>query len=299
MSFYPQQESRLRAEYYAMQPSSPSAAEQHAETPLLTPDEFRVLVARVRRNTSHFIALAHMTVYSFFISFVVIQLRIIFGGPITLIWCSFLIVGALMLITSLFTAYARQDIKVEQQLARYILKTCDPIMLGPILELKDADEHPGHVYSSLILSVNEAVVRLLPLMQTANVDALNTRQRERMRSFLFPMNSTEIKTPAYTPERAFSILRLLEQVGDKRDLPDVERFLENGSLLNEPRVVAERCAQVIQERIAKKEGKDVLLRPERKPEAVESLLRSSEERQDTSAGELLRATSADNADMPA
>ena len=57
----------------------------------------------------------------------------------------------------------------------------------------------------------------------------------------------------------FDILSALEQIGDKRDLPDVERLLKEHAVTNEVRVAAERCAQVIRERVAREAGKDILL----------------------------------------
>lgn len=91
------------------------------------------------------------------------------------------------------------------------------------------------------------------------------------------------------------MLYALEQIGDKRDLTDVERLLLENRITDEIRTAAARCASVICERVAREEGKDFLLRPERKPEAVDTLLRPSAELQDTPSEQLLRATNANAA----
>ena len=94
-------------------------------------------------------------------------------------------------------------------------------------------------------------------------------------------------------------LYALEQIGDKRDLPDVERLLKEPSITDEIRTAAERCAKAIRERRAREESKDVLLRPDHKPEAPATLLRPAAETADTPPQQLLRPVASDAPHPPA
>ena len=163
-------------------------------------------------------------------------------------------------------------------------------MLGPILDIYFINGHPSIRLHDARVPVKDAILRLLQLIQSADVDALNTQQRERLRRDLFHRGVSSDMGYWRGPEYCLSVLYALEQIGDKRDLPDIERLLKEHYITDEIRVAAERCAEVIRERVAREEGKDFLLRPERKPEAVDTLLRPSGERSDTPNKELLRAS---------
>lgn len=90
----------------------------------------------------------------------------------------------------------------------------------------------------------------------------------------------------------------LERIGDKRDLPDLERLLKAGSLSDEIRAAATRCAQTINERLTQEKVRDVLLRADSKPEAVQTLLRPSVENAAAPPQQLLRAAANDTNDRP-
>ena len=67
------------------------------------------------------------------------------------------------------------------------------------------------------------------------------------------------------------------------------------NITDELRVSMQHCAHVIQERAAREVGKDILLRPDRKPEALNTLLRPAAENADTPQ-QLLRASTSEQPD---
>ncbi len=209
-------------------------------------------------------------------------------------------VQALSVLVQVFISYSgRKDRNNIQRLLTFVENTEDARQLGAILVLQQIGGSPSKITAQVRKAAEEAMRRLLPLTQISDLNALNTQQRACLRRGLFHRGSNTASD--YWPDTDYCILVLsaLEQVGDKRDLPDMERLLKEYYVTDKVRAAAERCMQTITERIARENLKDVLLRPDRNPDAPATLLRPSAERANSAPQQLLRASaSSDTEQLP-
>jgi hypothetical protein len=276
----------------------PLTANNPDKASLLTPDEFRALVAHVRRNTNRVDGLGCAAI-------IINAIAVVFGlgwwlwfreDKFLPIVIPVVFVNALM--TRLFAHRVRKDANQVERLIRFIENTQDARQLGTILDLDGTAGHPGGIWQKVYKAARGAVIRLLPLLQPSHADTLNSRQRERLRRDLYSRAFGSNQVMLRNNASSLPLLYALEQIGDKRDLPDVEQLLKYKTLTDEVRAAAERCAQTIRERLANENARDFLLRADRKPEAVETLLRPSSEKADTPPQQLLRAATSDAPDPP-
>ena len=197
-----------------------------------------------------------------------------------------------VLTAQLCARIGRTDKNDEQRLLRFIENVQDVNQLGTILEA-------ANFSSAIYWATADAIPRLLLLIQPADADRLTTHQRAVLRSDMFGRwlfdGGMRIRSGA---DYCLPMLSALEKIGDKRDLPDVELLLKSQHFTDEIRVAAERCALVIWERVAREEGKDFLLRADRKPYTIETLLRPTTENAGTPPQQLLRAATSDAHDPP-
>ena len=266
-----------------MKPQPLPAPDKPDETPLLTPAEFRALVVRVRRNSKHYGMLTGCGTFSALIGLILFALRIV--------WASMGIAGRCVLIfmlvtfgvASLLSLYARRDMREVERLIHFITYTHDANMLGLILDLRDTMAHPGSIHVEIKTAVDEAVLRLLPLVRASNAASLNTSQRRQICSSVWIGKAISGKRGLDNSPYAQGALHALEQVGDKRDLPGIENLLKSYYITEELRSAIHHCADMVAERVAREKDKDVLLRADRKPEAVAMLRAAASDEGNTSA----------------
>jgi hypothetical protein len=276
----------------------PLTANNPDKASLLTPDEFRELAVRIR--------LIAWRIQSFGRAAIGANLMIISAGFLLWGWHNAYAVRtslfALILVNALTSGLIEYSVRKEKQeverLARFLESTQDVSQLGIIIDLYDTTGSLGEKWQKVHMAAGTAVTRLLHLLQTEDTDVLNTQQRAGLRRRMFHPGYILLLGDWLSPANSLPVLSALEQIGDKRDLPDVERLLKYDTLKDEVRAAAERCAQTIRERLANENARDFLLRADRKPEAVETLLRPSSEKADTPPQQLLRAATSDAPDPP-
>ncbi len=271
-----------------MRSTSPATTKQSVEILPLTPDEFRAIVARVRSNSNRIEKLERVRNRLNWVAIVFSLGGWWISGAKSYLCVAIAVVCLSFLVTRLAALFVRKDRNEAERLLRFVESTQDVKQLGTVVDLDDAvmswfctctvnyeDAEPTKYY--IAKAVDAAVVRLLAQIQSEDAEALNTRQRQHL-----------LDAFSRRADTGFTVLHTLEQIGDTPDLRNLERLLQAPYLNDEFRIAAEFCAEVIRQRIAREEGRDILLRPERKPEAVDTLLRPSEERQDTTPEQLLR-----------
>ena len=274
---------------------------------LLTPEEFRALAIRVKRNVSPYQILLLLAVFCIPIAIILSALLSTWFGLILAIE-GLIIYGIVnALVIGLFRAYAGKNRRHAARLLQFITNTQDVTMLGPILDLKesfDMIEHPAKrpidLNSPIDKAVDEAVLRLLPLVQASDAISLNWEQRTHLLSYIWADGDFAGTRGLDSLPYARKVLQALEHIGGKHDFPEIERLLVTGDRLliaddikTELRDCAQHCIQVVRERAAREEGKDILLRADCKPQAVATLLRPSSENTETSSHELLRASTSE------
>ena len=287
-----------------MKPQLPSTADEFVkpdQKALLTPKEFKALVARLHRNTTCCQALLGLTVFLVSIAVILSALLSMWVGLLPAIKGLFLygLINALTI--GLFKIHIRKVLQRAEHLLQFVTHTKNVSMLGPVLDLKDFLEmkewvmRPSNIALPIDNAVDEAVLRLLPLVQGSYVTSLNWEQRTRIRHYFWSGGSFKETRGLDNLPYACGVLHALEHIGNKDDLPEIERMLGAVNITDELRVSMQHCAHVIQERAAREVGKDILLRPDRKPEALNTLLRPAAENADTPQ-QLLRASTSEQPD---
>lgn len=286
------------AEYYAMQSTSPATTKHPAEPPLLTPDEFRALVARREQKFNRASSLEQFATCT----------NVVSVGFGLLWWCwkhepvialfALCIVICNLIVTRLIERNLNKDGQELERLCWFVENTQDVGMLGFIIDLPLLTELPFGKLHRWDKARYDAIFRLFPSIRSQDAANFTTHQRATLCCLMFIPESTSAKVVNIGLKYCLPMLDLLEPIGGYHDLVDVKELLRREDITDEIREAAERCAEVVRERVAREEEKDLLLRPEHKPEVVETLLRPSEERQDTPPEQLLRATSDDDAEPP-
>jgi hypothetical protein len=190
-------------------------------------------------------------------------------------------------------AYKIRQKPTIARLIKLIADTQAADMLGPILDL-NLTENLRSDYPEIEATVNAAVLRLLPLITASDAGSLNTQQHKRLHYYRYQDGSwsgdgRDLDKLPY----ARGLIHALEQIGDKRDLPQIQVWLQNERCKAELTASLQRCFDIVSERVAREEGKDFLLRPDSKPETGETLLRAAAECADRPTEQLLRAASDD------
>jgi HEAT repeat protein len=156
----------------------------------------------------------------------------------------------------------------------------DGRVCGPLLELW----HSGD--SEMRLVAEASLVRLLPSLRASDAAQLNARQRERLDQAL---SSGSVGL-------VLAVLKALEQIGGKKELPRVERLAAGGGLAkheNRIREAAQECLLYLQQRTQGKEANETLLRASDRFEGTETLLRAAQGSTETPPEQLLRAGRSD------
>lgn len=281
-------------------PSPPRlTSEQTADTAPLTPEEFRAVASRCHRNSLRARALYDFTIYSVLIAIIITALWSIIAGALTPVGSAMLFGALLALILYIFTISARKDNRDIERLIKFINSTNDADMLGPILDLTNTSIHPGEIYPHMKEALDTAVLRLLPHVQPHHANTLHPAHRLRIHCWVLWENGVRSEERGlHNLPYARGALHALEQIGDKNDLAHLESLLHAVHTTEEFRAAVKHCLNIVLERVTREEGKDVLLRPERKPEASETLLRASLEQTNMQPEQLLRATAGDQGNPP-
>ena len=282
-----------------MEPQLPLTPDKPAAEPLLTCYQFKLLVLRLDGDSKGFRTSHGVLMHAAMIAFVSRTIWRWWGLVPALVSLVF-VVGFVCELAA-FLALRNIDKKqpAAERLIKFIENTQDVGLLGTILDLYVAAGRLGDKWHEVSEAAFTAAMRLLPLLQSSDTYHLNTQNRVLLRQVMFPPETVQRKDYWVGLEYCLSVLYALEQIGDKRDLSDVQRLLKADYITDEIRAAAARCAQVIWERVAYEEGKDVLLRADRKPDAVATLLRPSAENAHTLPRKLLRAATANEHDTPA
>ena len=274
-----------------MQPQSSPTPDKPDKEPLLTSEEFKALVTQVNRN-------ARLTAASRPIVFWIKAIGVGFSlfwwwrsGSAVLAAYSLFAASVFNLMPCILANFVFQDAQEVKRLLHFVESVQDVRQVGALLDLNGTARVQGEPYAALYTATDVAILRLLRLIQPTDAALLNTQQRECLRRHLLLPLFVNVQTTWGEHDYCLNALYALEQIGDKRDLPDVERLLKEYYITDEVRSASEHCAQTIRERVAREESKDVLLRADRKPEAVATLLRPSAENVDTLPQQLLRAAS--------
>lgn len=184
-----------------------------------------------------------------------------------------------------------------EELMRFLRITDDPRLIGDILDLQVEAQRHIRTFEEVYVSCEHATMRLLPLLRETDAEALNTRQRELLRANLFTTftySGGEHGGGVAMCQGEFSelILKALEHIGDRRDLPDVQRLIHHRLLhRTEVRELAHLCANAIIAREAQGSNANMSLRPGDKSDEPNSLLRSASDATTTDQSVLLRPTS--------
>ena len=282
-----------------MQPQTPSTTDKSDTELWLARFQFKLLVLRIGRDSIGIRTFHVVLMNAAMIAFVSRTIWRWWG--LVSVVMSLVFVFVFVLEFAAFLALRNIDKKqpVAERLISFMENTQDSGLLGTILDLYEAAERLGDEWQAVTNAAFTTAMRLLPLLQSSDTYHLNTLNRVLLRQVMFLPDTVQRKDHWVGLEYCLSALYALEQIGDKRDLPDVQRLLKADYITDEIRVAAEFCVQVIWERVAHEEGKDFLLRADRKPENGETLLRPAVENADTPPEQLLRAAPPDTHDPPA
>jgi hypothetical protein len=277
--------------------TSPEQLLRATQERLLLPEEFEALVARLESNIRRVQSGTRLAI-RMNIAFTCVGLlwwssgADVFGGTL------FSFVLALLLTTHLKARKICSFDDAAERLVEFIAHLQGIAHLRILLDLCIADGSLGVIWDKVTWEANAAVVRLLPLIKPTDAEIFNTQHRAHLRHGLFHHSFGDMgswRGDGY----CLMVLTALEQIGDKRDLRDVEQIMKEPYVSGEVRLAAQRCAQTIARRILHEGHKDLLLRPSLEPAAGDTLLRPAGERADTPPQQLLRAASADDPDIPA
>ncbi len=175
-------------------------------------------------------------------------------------------------------------------------RACGVKAIGPLLEMRNTFLTPAQ--QKVIF---HALIRLLPQMKASDVNLLSPKQYESLYSTL-KSGGGDSAPLAYLTEFRLAILKALEQVGDERAIPAVQRVANTPAFLptaKRLREAAERCLPLLQSNHQTIEATKTLLRASSAEQASpETLLRAAEFMPDAAPGELLRAADANAAPRP-
>jgi hypothetical protein len=171
----------------------------------------------------------------------------------------------------------------------------DMSTIGSLVEVLRVDDSQTRQVASLTLT------QMLPRLKASDAHLLNEAQRTRLLNVInLPVESPlykDIRTlfrPAHNDKIDFhvAILKALEQVGDSKALPVVEKLAKgNPKTEGEQRIkeAAQNCLLFLQQRVQQQVYSQTLLRPAGiGPDDAETLLRPAEGAPETDHETLLR-----------
>jgi len=267
-------------------PSSPSTDPLTAKT-LLTPEEFRALAAHIHRAESRLNNAIGIAVGGLSITVMAALGSIWFGYPAAIVsWMVLQRLKSMYLRTYSGTQKHKQH---TERLMRFLAETQDANMVRPILDLEvsyDVEEEN----SKLILpSIHAAMLRLLPLIEARHSDSLTSRHRDLIWGYMFRKKRPGECNLTNMPY-ARGVLHAMEQVGGRNELPNLKSMHGSYGVSQELKAAIQHCIDIVEERVAREEGKEFLLRAGDNPDVSETLLRPTIERADTPSDQLLRAS---------
>ena len=171
--------------------------------------------------------------------------------------------------------------KKHKNVARQLAKFKDPRAVGPMAELLDIQDRDVRTV------IIEALTGLLPDLKASDAALLDTEQRAHL---YHALNGKDIAL-------SLAILKALEQVGDSKALPIVEKLAAGeGKAAKEPRLqdAAQQALPALRQRISLQQASSQLLRAS---DAIstppEQLLRAATGHAEQHAEMLLRASNSD------
>lgn len=263
------------------------------EDTVFSPEQFRSLAARIHRNANQMAAFSNFVWGMNVIGIGTGLFWWWWKSSTDLLFPALILYIASKIVLSLLASRLRKKMGDIEKVIRFLENTQDVKSLGTILDLTHAVFYCG---SNILCKVNNvadsAARRLLPLIQPTDTEVLNSEHRKALRRQMFFCGAV--------PSATFTQLRLraLENIGDKRDLPDVLRLIEDNGWYFERKeeisAAAQRCAEIIEERIGREQDREILLRPGIQPDVAPVLLRPACEATTDQPKHLLRAVINDN-----
>lgn len=200
----------------------------------------------------------------------------------------------LNLLGSVLASVGALVIVVRQSRNRNVSELADLLdrrSVGLLLEAMEVSQDLWEYDNPARKGIKLTLTRLLPQIQAGDASLLNDHQRNCLyRALHF---SADWKYPWHVNiEFALAILKALEQIGDEKAIPYVERLAYGeGSALREPRIqqAAQGCLPFLQAYQKQLEAQQTLLRASSSSAtAPEELLRATEHTSDVGSEQLLR-----------
>lgn len=294
----------------------PPTLETPGENTLLTSEEYKEFLREAQRLERYAGNLSIGVLYSFFTAASVGALATVWlvsEVPILSTVFLILVLGkANQLVERYEGAYLKRQSSLVERMVTAISEARTADMLGPLLDLYSVSNSFDTTYPEIRSAVNAAILRLLPLITADHAELFTTQRRERLRQYRYRAEPGYHRYDLEKSPYIRGLIHAFEQIGDKRDLYHIQEWLEavnrqEKSPVTLPMTDFEReqhrklaasiqhCLDVVTERAAREEGKDFLLRPDRKPETGEALLRPATDAADKSPEQLLRPSSDDSA----
>ncbi|HZT43288.1 MAG TPA: hypothetical protein VFA07_14050, partial [Chthonomonadaceae bacterium] len=184
--------------------------------------------------------------------------------------CLIVLLGAFMDASTLLA-------RIIQNTVRALIRLQDRQAIGPLVEAMDIEDGP------LRRLVAEALTGLLPHLHASDAGLLTHSQRSRLYRVLQKCSEPSRFIPRWLraqqsttrAELANAILKAMEQVGDEKALPYVERLAAcpaYSPAMERVRNAARDCLPFLQTRIAQVDASQTLLRPSAVEETPNHLL---------------------------
>jgi len=201
---------------------------------------------------------------------------------VMLLWL--VVLPCLMVLLGVYADASTLLTRIIQNTVRALIRLQDRQAIGPLVEALDIEDSP------LRLLVAEALTGLLPHLHASDACLLTDSQRGRLYRVLQRCSETA-RRPGYrlAPNRlraqqtstlvelTIAILKAMEQVGDEKALPYVERMAScpaYSPAMERVRRAAQDCLPFLQMLIAQTAAIQTLLRPSGAPEAPHNLFLS-------------------------
>ena len=172
-------------------------------------------------------------------------------------------------------------------------RVCGVKAIGPLLEMRNT-----FLTSTQQKAIFHALIKLLPQMKASDVNLLTQKHYESIYSVL-KSGGGDAAPVVYREPFRHAILKALEQVGDERAIPAVQRIANTPAFLpaaRRLRAAAERCLPLLQSNHQTVEATKTLLRASSAEQAApDTLLRPAALSNPTAPSELLRPAEADEA----
>jgi hypothetical protein len=214
-----------------------------------------------------------LTAFAAFIGVIVIAG--VMKGVITGKWDFFGNIGHFFSFFSIFGAAAAAT-QAHKNAAHILAQMDDLKAVGPLFEARELDD------KGITQNVEEALTRLLPRLTASDAHLFSEPQRESMARALKSKDSLFV----------IAVLRALEQVGDEKALPEVQKLLEKKTtdpLQLQVKEAAQECLPFLKIRAEQAELARTLLRASSDTGSPDTLLRPAHFTGSESANELLRA----------